>query len=87
MWGLEKSQPSNYGLLRGYSVRVVLPEMDFDERLPAYANARALRIAADEGFDGIAGKPFLDRFHVDNGNGGELCLESWAQYRARLHPR
>jgi len=86
MWGFAASKQSNYGRLEGYSVRVTLPELDFDERLPAYANARALRMATEEGFDGIAGKPFLDYFHWGNGDGGELCLESWAQYRARRSP-
>jgi hypothetical protein len=36
-----------------------------------------------EGFDGIAGKPFLDLSHWSNGEGGEFCLESWEQFRTR----
>ncbi len=63
--------------------RVLLPEVEFDQQLPAYANNRVVRLIREEGFDGIAGKPFLDQSHFDNGDGGELCLESWAQYRAR----
>ena len=63
-------------------VRVVMPEVEFDQYLPAYANSRVVQITHDEGFDGLAGKPFLDYFHFDNGNGGALCLESWEQYRS-----
>lgn len=82
---VETARPkaSNFGWLRGYVVRIVIPELDFDHRVRAYANPRALRIASEEGFDGIAGKPFLDNFHYSNGEGGEFCLESWEQYRER----
>jgi len=80
-WGADK--PSNFGWLTGYVVRVVFPELEFDDEVPAYANGVAVRIARDDGFDGIAGKPFLDNFHYSNGKGGEFCLESWEQYRER----
>jgi hypothetical protein len=83
LWRSSEGRPSNFGWLTGYVVRVVMPEVEFDGQVRAYANRRAVRIARDDGFDGIAGKPFLDQFHFDNGEGGELCLESWAQYRAR----
>ncbi|MBM3239889.1 hypothetical protein FJZ31_26695 [Candidatus Poribacteria bacterium] len=82
-WREEKSQLSNYGWLEGAIVRTVMPEVEFDQFLLAYANRRVVQIARKEGFDGLAGKPFLDHFHFHNGNGGELCLESWAQYRMR----
>jgi hypothetical protein len=83
MWNVAEGKPSNFGWLSGYVVRVVMPEIDFDRQVPAYANSGVVRIARAEGFDGIAGKPFLDYFHFNNGNGGEFCLESWEQYRAR----
>jgi len=82
-WREESSQQSNYGQLEGAIMRVVMPEVEFDQHLPAYASSRVVRMTRAEGFDGLAGKPFLDCFHFDNGNGGEFCLESWAQYRAR----
>ena len=64
-------------------VRMVLPELDFDRQVRVYANIAAVRIARDDGFDGIAGKPFIDYFHSNNDNGGVFCLESWSQFRAR----
>jgi len=76
------SQPSNYGWLTGCTVRVVMPEFNLAPQLPAYTNARIIRMMRAEGLDGIAGKPFLDLFHWSNGHGGEFCLESWAQYRS-----
>ncbi|MBI3923268.1 MAG: hypothetical protein HY318_17740 [Armatimonadetes bacterium] len=78
-----RPKASNFGWLTGYVVRILMPELGFDHRVCAYSNPRALRIASEEGFDGIAGKPFLDNFHYSNGEGGEFCLESWAQYRDR----
>ena len=78
-----EGRPSNFGWLSGYIVRVVMPEVDFDRQMPAYANSDVMRIARAEGFEGLVGKSFLDYFHFDNGNGGEFCLESWEQYRAR----
>jgi len=82
-WWKKPSEPSNFGWLEGAVVRVTLPELEFVHYLRAYSNSRAARVARDEGFDGIAGKPFLDHFHWNNGDGGQLCLESWAQYRER----
>lgn len=40
-------------------------------------------LALDDGFDDIAGKPFLDCFHWCNGNGAEPWMESYAQYPER----
>jgi len=80
-------QRSNYGWLTGALVRVVMPELDFDQQLLAYGNDYVARMMRKEGFDGIAGKPFLDLFHWSNGEGGEFCLESWAQFQARRSDR
>jgi hypothetical protein len=82
-WGDWPGQNSNYGWLNGGRVRVAMPDLEFEQMLPIYANARVARLIHQEGFDGIAGKPFLDQFHWSNGTGGELCLESWAQFRQR----
>lgn len=80
-WGTDK--PSNFGWLTGYVVRVVMPDLEFDDEVPAYVNRVAVRIARDDGFAGIAGKPFIDHFHWSNGDGGKMCIESWEQYRER----
>lgn len=72
-----EGRTSNFGWLSGYMVRAAIPELHFDHQVRAYGNVRAVRIARDEGFDGIAGKPFFDHFHWSNGDGGELCMESW----------
>lgn len=44
-WREESRQPSNYGWLEGAMVRVVMPEVEFDQYLPAYANSHLVRIA------------------------------------------
>jgi len=54
--------------------------VEFDKKVSAYSNPSLIRMVKGEGFDGIAGKPFLDKFHWENGTGGELCLESWSQF-------
>lgn len=82
-WSDEPSKPSNFGWLEGGLVRVSMPELEFVHSVRAYSNTRAVHIARDEGFDGIAGKPFLDYFHWNNGDGGQMCIESWQQYRER----
>jgi hypothetical protein len=82
-WREHPGEMSNYGWLTGGVVRIAMPELECQEWLPAYANARVARLMQEEGFDGIAGKPFLDQFHWSNGAGGELCLESWTQFRQR----
>jgi hypothetical protein len=82
-WRGSADQSSNYGWLQGAFVRVVIPALEFAEEMPAYSNPRIVRLMREEGFDGLVGKPFLDRFHWGNGDGGEFCLESWAQYRKR----
>jgi hypothetical protein len=80
-WYEAAGKPSNYGWLKGGVVRAVMPELEFDRQLHAYALTSLVRMLRNEGFDGIAGKPFLDLFHWSNGEGGEFCLESWAQIR------
>jgi len=55
-------------------VRVGIPALRFDQVIPVYASIRVANFVASEGFDGLAGKPFLDLFRWSNGNGGEFCL-------------
>ena len=80
--GDRPDETSNYGTLTGGLVRAVMPELGFDQRLIAYANDAVARMVRKEGFDGIAGKPFLDLFHWSNGRGGEFCLTNWDCLRA-----
>ncbi|MBI1929360.1 hypothetical protein HYR99_34590 [Candidatus Poribacteria bacterium] len=47
-----EDKPSNFGWLSGYVVRVVMPEVDFDRQVRAYANRQVVQIARAEGFDG-----------------------------------
>ncbi|PJB70321.1 MAG: hypothetical protein CO095_09030 [Armatimonadetes bacterium CG_4_9_14_3_um_filter_58_7] len=75
-------KPSNFGWLSGYMVRVVMPDVDFDRQVPAYANAAVVKIARADGCDGLVGKPFLDRFHFDDNDVGRFCLQSWAEYHS-----
>jgi len=82
-WGDRPGEMSNYGWLVGAAVQVVMPELELDEKLVGYGQNRVARLVRQEGFDGVAGKPFLDLFHWSNGEGGEFCLESWKQFRAR----
>lgn len=82
-----EGRPSNFGWLTGYMVRSVIQEIDFDHQIPAFASAAVVKIARDDGFDGLVGKPFLDRFHFNNDNGGEFCLESWERHRSCMVSR
>lgn len=53
---------------------VGIPILAFRQVVPIYANNRVANFVASEGFDGLAGNPFLDLFRWSNGNGGELCM-------------
>lgn len=54
-----------------YRVNVRIPQLSFDEYLPAVGVSHL-----PEGFDGIAGFKFLNRFHFGNsGNPDAFCIE------------
>jgi hypothetical protein len=64
-----------WGELEGGRVFVSMPELETETFAIAYGNDSIGLVAQREGFDGIAGLRFLDRFKY-SGDGEQFCLQT-----------
>ena len=72
-WRESTSADSNFGSLEGGWLRVVIPELGFDEKLLGYANDTVVNVVqkSDPKFVGLVGLPLLRLFEF---GGNEGCF-------------
>jgi hypothetical protein len=60
-WRQSAATESNFGTLDGGWLRIVVPELEFDEKVLAYANDAVVSVVqkSDAGFAGLVGLPLL----------------------------
>lgn len=71
-----------WGELEGGRVFISMPELETETFVIAYSNDSIGSVAQREGFDGIAGLRFLDRFKY-SGDGKQFCLQTKTKRRTR----